>query len=618
MFVGILLPHFWTPLHDNVLTWFILAEGFFLPFSLYLTHNSFRDAIKVSLKRPSRSKYCASPGPVKKAPFSLNYNDFVMIDKPYLGLLRHDSKMNTSTLNLDSNSRRNQTSIQRSELNAINGLDFQYSGLKIAYFPYTRKPFANRNCNQVSYIFSPHVNHVPHAYDLKNNTLRSNIAKSDDSINKEKITFISKDAINLSNWHFMPSDKKYCDNVNKYTNNRRMTEEEHIYDTLKIGTYVNSSSLSPKYSHKIKSKLGIKEDQAEDKIIHSVVNNLDNRSISGLSFTTNANDDFEFHDTRNPASIKRGKSQRTNANSDEDTSSSDDSPLISNQSCTTSETDSLEFPLGQFSNSTLVINNLITEQALSNNRDLKAKLIAANIKSNNDKRKGWQFFSGSDLHLCDNQSREPTCSKIEPMVSHSKFNNCKKLDLSLNQRSKSETNLTTISTQMFLDQHPQSHHLRHNKLKSSKTSNHSYSPPHYHNHSHHKHHKQHHQHHLSRQPVSALDNQSVVSASSRSTNKSSFHSQIPTLMKSKSKIERISSFSKNKPRIRAARYQMHRRGGRKQDHTALDIDYRKQAPGSRFSLPAEPVGNDFNSHQVIGSLPDLSVNPLSLYNPTPH
>ena len=93
----------------------MLAEGLFLPFCFYLTHENFRDAIKVSLKRPNRDKYSSSPGSIKKPPFFLNYNDFVMIDKPYLGLFRKDSKINTSTLNLVSNFRRNQEMLQKNK-----------------------------------------------------------------------------------------------------------------------------------------------------------------------------------------------------------------------------------------------------------------------------------------------------------------------------------------------------------------------------------------------------------------------------------------------------------------------------------------------------------------------
>ena len=281
-----------------------------------------------------------------------------------------------------------------------------------------------------------------------------------------------------------------------------------------------------------------------------------------------------------------------------------------------------------------------------------------------EKRRGWQFFSASDLHLLDSANNgqlvdnqltnSPSAIKenytstkaqdshfINPLSNHFYYNYGKdKLTngqggsrgaIIGSRRSMSETNLSpgrTISQFIQQQQQQQSIHgsrddglyqlnrLTHNRI-------HLPFDPNY--------------------PALVNYNQHHDTNSSNSTNSSgsSFghgdhvhrnkrFSNLISCTKgavgeaSDRRLERISSFSKNRPRIRAQKYQLNRRTAataakRQESIKELSIDYRRNCIGSRLSLtqqdlisgPSEQLG----AFVSVKSMPDLTINSyLPIYN----
>ncbi|CAG2114356.1 unnamed protein product, partial [Medioppia subpectinata] len=91
-----LIVQFWNPLHDNIVIWFAVIEGILLPIALYITDDPFRDAVKRSFRR--KNYRCSDISKSTEGPFPLYFNDFALIDKPYVGAMSSipTAKLNTS------------------------------------------------------------------------------------------------------------------------------------------------------------------------------------------------------------------------------------------------------------------------------------------------------------------------------------------------------------------------------------------------------------------------------------------------------------------------------------------------------------------------------------------
>lgn len=878
-----IVPNFWTPLHDNVITWFALIEGFLLPISLYLTDDNFRDAVKLSFRRSSGSSGCltssgggglainpsssswsekyAKSGLINSKShqgFAFHYNDFVLIDKPYLGLMKSpEAKRSPSTLNLVTSStsrspypgRHNQSSTDnRSQsqlhLNSIVGgvnrhnhgssLSINAVGAAITKSSSSIGLFANHHhyhqphhlkgqlSRKTSHLSSSN-NYITelskkqtqsgltqfNQYLTNNSTINSQLTRSDDSIKKEKIPSLARISpmtwsVNGDNWHFSSSstvdrkmmastmelttpigggqqdnqddtliinddnDKGRLIGKSKKSDGKRKSNEvkdfnkkekqlnnlinhsnrfnnqddddiidddEHIYATLKVRSVGDSNSDYGRCKDAIKSS----SQQPQLRKPENSVNFDDDASISQLSFTTNANDDFEFHDTRESGSAIYTKSdnlgncpangkQLGDVESGESTSSGEDVSIITSDSCSTSDSESDNQPTTSNQKSQLnqksSINYMSHQQlypsrgnhyhlqpnrhhyssqlALTPNHlhlnhlqmekgnfyvSKTANLIAANpilgglinrnksrsssqivnpnniLNGNNqlgggigeEKRRGWQFFSASDLHLLDTNNGQsvnqlPTSSTsvikenlpsskqqdshfINPLSNHYYYNGKDKLASGQvtgpskgvigSRRSMSETNLSpgrTIS--QFIQQQQQSiygsrdaglYHLN----RSTHNRIHLPFDPNY------PAHINHNQQHDTNSSDSTNSSGSSFGPGDR-VNRKRFANLITGGEASDRRLERISSFSKNRPRIRAQKYQLNRRAAataakRQESIKELSVDYRRNCVGSRLSLtqqdlisgPSEQLG----AFVSVKSMPDLTINSyLPIYN----
>uniref|UniRef100_T1JYT5 Uncharacterized protein n=2 Tax=Tetranychus urticae TaxID=32264 RepID=T1JYT5_TETUR len=757
-----IVPHFWTPLHDNVITWFALIEGFLLPISLYLTDDNFRDAVKLSFRRhrsgschANQEKYKPSSGMINKPGFTFHYNDFVLIDKPYLGLMKSsEAKRSPSTLNLVSSSRspypgRHSTEILSNQgklqsNNRVNGSsNIKPSGLfglgnhskgqlarKSSHLSYIMSAEFCKKQQQSGFSYdSPSGKRFGPFFTNHNSTLNSNLTRSDDSMRKEKlgssIARLSPMAwsVNGDNWHFSLVDRKLASamelndsnevahNVNDDDGKGRLIDKlsrkrkgeskdyskskdrfgddvdddgEHIYATLKVRSIGDSNS-----------DYGCKE--VTKPAVNSMVTDnsgFDDASISRLSFTTNANDDFEFHDTRESGSTIYSKPTnfgKMEEESGDSTSSGEDVSIITSDSCSSSDSDSDNHFNHQHLQSQIHlkggINNFFSQipiAAHQNRRHYSSQMLpgpnyhvnhlqmdkgnfyanktanitaanpmlgynrnksrsisqitnpnggnlndyASNNKGGEEKRRGWQFFSASDLHSLENKGNENGQLKqdayfINPLNSNkmkSQFDGHAVDGAIGSRRTMSETNLTpakSISQLIQQQQQQQQQQLIYGSRDAGlyqltrSTHNRIHLPfdPNY-------------PHHLNQQhdTNTSISTNSSVNSSGIGDHNKRFANLIMTGANGDRRLERISSFSKNRPRIRAQKYQLYRRAAKRQDSIKeLSVDYRRNCVGSRLSLtqqdlmsgPSEQLG----AFVSVKSMPDLTINSyLPIYN----
>lgn len=674
MFVGMIVPHFWTTLHDNVITWFALIEGFLLPFSMYLTDESFRETVKMAFRRSSSPSYTHDSSGCKsiykpplstnfmgKPGFSFQYNDFAMINKPYLGLMK-SPEPNRSPSALNGRLRR-QESLKRSNCKLVDMMMGE-SGMnpyKSGHYMMPKKPLLTRNNSQLSYVLS-HSNKAPFggavvggsgldghhvASPFLINTLMSNFTPGENSIRKKDLPWsCSSD----SNWRLSSSvaDKKlnientviyqqqHQDPVEQksrqlHASQRNHDEHEHIYATLKIRRDDDASSTDAKESkHHANGKLpgkSCKKNQLDKKTSDA----MDDNSVSGISFTTNANDDFEFHDTRNvsdtasgvnnlPNQIRESMEFSKQVDSGDSSSSSDVVSVISSESSTSSDFDTINKNDLKYRKHA----NLFTFSGQARKKTGVASSQAFGPLES--KRKGWQFFSTSDLHLLDSKAggyrQDPHPARGRDLLPghllapgtgacDRPFKNSG-VGMGISgisyRRTMSETNLSPLSQATSSNgsgwvNRDKAIYVPVRPLTSTSAL---VSALNYHQHQ-----------HQFNYPTNA-SHRTNDTGTSNSTNSSNYADKSNRFFAPDKQLSRICSFSKNRPRIRAQKYQLHRRPARRQESAKEigNLDYRRFRVGSRFSLTHHDLDpKELATFVSVKSMPDLTVgNYLPIYN----
>ncbi|CAG2165794.1 unnamed protein product, partial [Oppiella nova] len=349
-----LVVQFWNPLHDNIIVWFGVIEGILLPIALYITDDPFRDAVKRSFRRKNyRCSDISSEGP-----FPLYFNDFALIDKPYVGAMSSipTAKLNTSSSPLTVVSNYRRSSMRANEKHRRTNTNEPLMRVNTNGLSSLRKPKASKASDKYMFLSiygvdkvipvskqsiqyntgtgSSHDEHSlanPYAPTYKNSTTLSTFAGSDNSISKPTIDcskglddkhqqYVSDSKV----WYSPHSGKHYDQKLNpnlidtKSSSKAKYANEEHIYATLSETFSVRSTLPDKRQLQQKLQKLNDSIDNPNDRNDISNEINMQNASIisafnsahnypkscgtasvdglsmSGVSFTTLANDDFEF------------------------------------------------------------------------------------------------------------------------------------------------------------------------------------------------------------------------------------------------------------------------------------------------------------------------------------
>ncbi|XP_074596608.1 uncharacterized protein LOC141851730 [Brevipalpus obovatus] len=789
MFVGMIVPHFWTTLHDNVITWFALIEGFLLPFSLYLTDDSFREAVRMAFRRRSslhdinggvscKSIYKSAMGngggmlgkPPPGLPF--HYNDFIVIDKPYLGLGGKSSdkgpKRTSSSLNILSSSNGriyHGGSMNRSNCKLMDmmmmdsGAGGRDDGTINHYkngghYVSPKKSLLSRNNSQLSYML-PHskksssspfftdyhhnnhggIHHQPSplggggSSPFHLSTLLSNFRTSEEPNRKNNKIPWTCPTSGDSNWRLLSSStEKQLNCVHQHPLQRgpanhhqqspphgqsclsgtESQDDEHIYATLKIRSSDDEHGVSnwdeksgcnnmKATGNGISRSSGNSNNNGNsgnDSVKKININDKeDDNSVSGVSFTTNANDDFEFHDTRNQpdsnvgvkslstSKVRQsslGMALKEDVESGDSSSSAGDMSILSSDSCLSSDSEcDVDQKMGKkWTNSNINVDQM-NRKHLSNHMmiPMPGPLRSRNRFSSSqalcpeNKRRGWQFFSTSDIHLLDSKSSDinqlfnyhhhhQQQQQQHPHHNHHNHSSNGGKDFVSGmpsgpsigrpfpngfgggglyphcggggngisgisyRRTMSETNLSPLGQaamgangggggsmmngpncgpffgrdkaiyvpiRSMNGPHGMAVPSPNNRFNNSNINN-----------SNNNHYPTNESHHTN------------DTFTSNSTNSSGLgENKFGPMLFGDRRLNRISSFSKNRPRIRAQKYQIHRRAARRQESakemSTNNMDYRRHCIGSRLSLAHDLNPKELATFVSVKSMPDLTV-----------
>ncbi|RWS10177.1 hypothetical protein B4U79_13950 [Dinothrombium tinctorium] len=431
--VAMIVPQFWSPVHDNALIWFSLVEGVLLPLCLYLTDVSFRDSVRLSFKRRSSSVYCSSSSLPKKEsflaasklPFAKQYNEFVLIDKPYDTFMNHKSrsltKCNTSTLNLLANDKQrflhlgNQIN-HGSNIALHNSHNFQND-----YFPYFRKAKILRQNSNLSQTFAT-------KQQLQN---RDELIYNPHQLQEQFQTTVNPFCVSHESQLHKLEEKNTLKKIG-LQNQRIWRGNNGLWREENLSLPVDTRELSQADIGRITDHIYASFDQSEDEKKSVDSSNKQKKAsencqrsedtdtynakfLSLDGFAVSASEDFEYRSAHNGKVIEEeGESNYTEvseeSNSDaEDENEDDETSIIS-----TSSFSSLD-------NEPLYDNFNICLSRLSRN-------------ANECKRRGWQCFSASDLRLIDS-------TPSNQFMQSSLKTDADKNEAFVSRRTASETNL---------------------------------------------------------------------------------------------------------------------------------------------------------------------------------
>ncbi len=276
----------------------------------------------------------------------------------------------------------------------------------------------------------------------KNSTTLSTFAGSQSSINKEKFDTIEKKSSIDKVWY--SSNSGNCNEENSWENSKvkRNLDDDHIYATLSETFSVRSTlpdkrqlqQLQQLNDQKINSEIVPNEQIIQNSVISLNQNyaksgtaSVDGLSMSGVSFTTIANDDFEFTKGERSMSITIDR-----VNNDDSSQHNDSSSLSSGSYSLDAPQpkghiyDNLAFEYENASYNMREPNScnasgLHSSSSVSAINYIQRRYSPFVHKSSNPsyyKRRGRQSFSTSDIHKLDSQ-----IYSLQPINSNNSNNN---------------------------------------------------------------------------------------------------------------------------------------------------------------------------------------------------